>query len=113
MQGERAGVRGRFCLALVLTLATSTATASSRQETYDHILDSVVAHHHLPGIALGVIGHGKIVYTATRGETIAGSSHMIDTDTLFKIASNSKAMATALLARYTPTPGSTCIPARR
>jgi CubicO group peptidase (beta-lactamase class C family) len=95
-------VRGRLCFALVLTLATITATAAAQQPpspTYDHILDSVVARYHLPGIALGVIEHGKVVYTAPRGETVAGSGHKIDAHTLFKIASNSKAMTTALLGR--------------
>ena len=59
----------------------------------------MVARYHLPGIAVGVIENGKVVYTATRGETIAGSGTKIDADTLFKIASNSKAMTTALLGR--------------
>ena len=98
--GERAGVRGRLGFALILALAASTAIADqNRSPTYDHILDTVVARYHLPGIALGVIEHGKVVYTATRGETVAGSGHKIDARTLFKIASNSKAMTTALLGR--------------
>ena len=58
-------MRGRFCFSLILTLATFTATATPHQQpnpTYEHILDSVVARYHLPGIALGVIEHGKVVY---------------------------------------------------
>ena len=101
-QGERAGVRGRLGFALALTLATFTATATPHQQpnpTYDRILDAVVARYHLPGIAVGVIENGKVVYTATRGETVAGSGHQVDASTLFKIASNSKAMTTALLGR--------------
>ena len=42
---------------------------------------------------------GKVIYTRTAGETIAGSGQPIDADTLFKIASNSKAMTTGVLAR--------------
>src|SRR5690606_2282286 len=53
----------------------------------------------LPGLALGVIHDGKVVYTRTAGELIAGSGRKIDNDTLFKIASNSKAMTTGVLAR--------------
>ena len=100
--GERVGVRGRLGLALTLTLTACIATAAPHRppnQTYDHLLDTVVARYHLPGIALGVIDHGKVVYTATRGETVAGSGRKIDADTLFKIASNSKAMTTALLGR--------------
>ena len=58
-----------------------------------------MARYHLPGIAVGVIEHGKVVYIGTRGETVAGSGHNITTQTQFKIASNSKAMTTSLLAR--------------
>ncbi len=98
--GERAGVRGRFFSMLALILTTSTAIAAQNPtQTYDHIVDAVVARYHLPGIAVGVIDHGKVVYIGTRGETMAGSGHRIDADTLFKIASNSKAMTTALLGR--------------
>ena len=41
----------------------------------------------------------RVIYTRTAGETIAGSGQRIDSRTLFKIASNSKAMTTGVLAR--------------
>jgi CubicO group peptidase (beta-lactamase class C family) len=90
-----------FTLPCVATFAaqTSSASASPEAHTYDHILDTVVARYHLPGIALGVIENGKVVYVATRGETVAGSGQKITPRTLFEIASNSKAMTTALLGR--------------
>jgi microsomal dipeptidase-like Zn-dependent dipeptidase/CubicO group peptidase (beta-lactamase class C family) len=66
---------------------------------YDRLFDEAMSRFKLPGLAVGVIEHGKIVYTRTAGERIAGSGQAIDRDTLFKIASNSKAMTTALLAR--------------
>jgi len=103
--GERVGVRGRLCLALLAVLALACSAHAATPATppangdYDRILDAVVARYHLPGIALGVIEHGKVVYVATRGETVAGSGHRITPRTLFKIASNSKAMTTALLGR--------------
>jgi len=40
-----------------------------------------------------------VVFTGMRGERRAGSGERIDADTLFKIASNSKAMTAAVLAR--------------
>ena len=90
-----------FTLPCVTGLAAQAPSASVAPEarTYDRVLDAVVARYHLPGIALGVIERGKVVYVATRGETIAGSGHKITPRTLFKIASNSKAMTTALLGR--------------
>ena len=65
----------------------------------DRIVDDVVAHYRLPGIAIGVLENGKITYVGTRGETVAGSGHPITRDTVFKIASNSKAMTASVLAR--------------
>ena len=65
----------------------------------DEIIDEVIARYHLPGIAVGVISDGEIIYTRTSGELIAGSGQRVNADTLFKIASNSKAMTTGMLAR--------------
>ncbi|WP_313347764.1 serine hydrolase domain-containing protein [Stenotrophomonas sp.] len=63
------------------------------------MLDDTVAQHHLPGIAMAVVEDGQVVFTGTRGQRRAGSGEPIDADTLFKIASNSKAMTAAVLAR--------------
>ncbi len=62
-------------------------------------IDAAIARYHLPGIAVGVIRGGHLVHVHTAGERTAGSGQMITTDTLFKIASNSKAMTASLLAR--------------
>ncbi len=80
----------------VTTVAEHT---NARSATYDRIVDQVIARYHLPGIAVGVIENGAIVYTRTAGETTTGSGQPVNAETLFKIASNSKAMTTALLAR--------------
>jgi CubicO group peptidase (beta-lactamase class C family) len=74
-------------------------TATSRTKTFDAIFDAVLAEYHLPGMALGVVEDGKVIYTRTAGELVAGGAQPIDADTLFKIASNTKAMTTGLLAR--------------
>jgi CubicO group peptidase (beta-lactamase class C family) len=65
----------------------------------DAIVDEVIVRYHLPGIAVGVVRDGRVIYTRTAGETVAGSKQAVDADTLFKIASNSKAMTAAVLAR--------------
>lgn len=75
------------------------AATSEMVASVDRIFDEVVARYRLPGMALGVIVDGQIVHTRTAGELIADSKQAVDNDTLFKIASNSKAMTTALLAR--------------
>ena len=88
----------RSLLFLLLPLAVASAHASP-EATFDPMLDATVQHYHLPGIAMAVVDNGEVVYTGTRGERRAGSGEPIDADTLFKIASNSKAMTAAVLAR--------------
>ena len=75
------------------------STQSSMEKSIDAAFDDVYARYRLPGLALGVVRDGEIIYTRTVGETSAGSGEHIDNRTLFKIASNSKAMTTGVLAR--------------
>ena len=79
----------------------STTLASERpgNAELDAIVDATAARYRLPGIAVGVIEDGKVVYTGTRGELASGSGQPITSHTLFKIASNSKAMTASVLAR--------------
>ena len=81
------------------TLAHAATPASAETRALDKIVDATIARYHLPGLAVGVIENGKVIYVRTAGETVAGSGHKITPQTLFKIASNSKAMTTALLGR--------------
>lgn len=89
----------RWLAALVLLAGASSASAQVAKPALDGAVDAVVARYRLPGIAVGVIEDGKIVYTATRGELARGGGQAVTPQTLFKIASNSKAMTGALLAR--------------
>ncbi|WP_426701980.1 serine hydrolase [Rhodanobacter sp. Col0626] len=96
--GQRRGGLRWGALALLL-LVSPLVTAQTNDPAYDKIVDATIARYHLPGIAVGVIENGQVVYVRTAGETVAGSGHKITPETLFKIASNSKAMTTALLGR--------------
>ncbi len=99
------------CLALVAACAGPVAAGETEKQdeaasatrsqdaALDAIVDEAVKRYHLPGIAVGVIEDGRVAYTATRGEIAAGSGEAIDRKTLFKIASNSKAMTASVLAR--------------
>src|SRR4051812_42830837 len=66
----------------------SLPTQSSMEKSIDAAFDDVYSRYRLPGLALGVVRDGEVIYTRSVGET-----------TLFKIASNSKAMTTGVLAR--------------
>ena len=66
----------------------SLPTQSSMEKSIDAAFDDVNSRYRLPGLALGVVRDGKVIYTRTAGS-----------QALFKIASNSKAMTTGVLAR--------------
>ncbi|HVR82098.1 MAG TPA: serine hydrolase domain-containing protein [Luteimonas sp.] len=84
-----------FALALLPARAATTADHAE----LDADVTAVVARYQLPGIAVGVIENGEVVYVRTVGELVAGSGEPVTPDTLFKIASNSKAMTASVLAR--------------
>ncbi len=97
---EGVGVKGLLLISALFIAGTAqAATPNPKNQALDKIVDTVIARYHLPGIAVGVIENGEVVYTRVAGETIAGSGEKITPQTLFKIASNSKAMTTALLGR--------------
>ncbi|WP_430391435.1 serine hydrolase [Dyella sp. 20L07] len=90
----------RLAAALIGLLAgAATAQSSSPATRIDPIVEAAMTRYHLAGMAVGVIEHGEVVYVRTLGERVAGSGQSITPDTLFKIASNSKAMTSTLLAR--------------
>lgn len=75
------------------------ATSSVRQQRFDEAFEQTFERYQLPGLAVAVIQDDRVIYQRTAGEREAGSGDSIGADTLFKIASNSKAMTTGLLAR--------------
>ena len=93
-------------VALLLTLALAVPqlhaagpASGQRAEAIDAAVRATIERYRLPGIAVGVIEDGKVVYARGHGEAVAGSGNPVTTQTLFKIASNSKAMTAAVLAR--------------
>ena len=81
---------------LLAALAAPSAAAAGTA-SLDADVAAVVRHEHLPGLAMAVIENGQVVHHHAEGSR--GDGGRIDQDTLFKIASNSKAMTAALLAR--------------
>lgn len=103
-------MHGRTFGLVVLTFSVAACTAhppgsgaqttqSSMEKSIDAAFEDVYTRYRLPGLVLGVVRDGKVIYTRTAGETSPGSGQRIDSSTLFKIASNSKAMTTGVLAR--------------
>ncbi|WP_286074802.1 serine hydrolase domain-containing protein [Stenotrophomonas sp. 59] len=83
---------------LILAAALAAPSASSADSAaIEADIAAVVQAEHLPGLALAVVEDGRVVHRHAGGAR--GDGGRIDEDTLFKIASNSKAMTAALLAR--------------
>ena len=53
----------------------------------------------LPGVALGIVQDGKVVFAGGFGVRELGRNEAVDADTLFMIASNTKALTTLLLGK--------------
>lgn len=92
-------LRFHHLFALLTAVSLASHAAEPGDAAIDAAFDDAVARYHLPGLAVGVVQDGEIVYSRTSGELAAGAGKKIDNDTLFKIASNSKAMTAAVLAR--------------
>lgn len=86
-------------LLLAVFAAAAAAPIESERAFVERAVDETVVRYGLPGIAVGVVLPSGEAVRVVRGERLAGSGEKIDGDTLFKIASNTKAMTAALLAR--------------
>ncbi|KAF1694592.1 serine hydrolase domain-containing protein [Pseudoxanthomonas koreensis] len=85
--------------AIAAAPAASPPVDADARAAIARAVDETVARYGLPGIAVGVIEDGRVVAVETRGELAAGAGQPVTSATLFKIASNTKAMTAAVLAR--------------
>jgi beta-lactamase class C len=65
---------------------------------FDAMAQQVVDRTHIPGMAMAIVQDGKILVMKGYGTTEAGGSEPITTDTVFRLASLSKAFAGTLAA---------------
>lgn len=72
---------------------------AARVENLRGFVESARTQMSVPGIGLGIIDHGKVVYAGGLGVRQLGKPEPVDADTLFMIASNSKALTTLMLAK--------------
>ena len=86
-----------LALAFCATAVQAATSKPAQDADYDRLVHAVIAHYELPGVAVGVIDHGKIIYKRTYGTQPSGKP--IDADTLFELGSTTKAMTVTLLAR--------------
>ena len=86
-----------------ITLALpSLAVAQDHKELTETEIDALVERAReafdVPGIAVGVIREGEVIHAKGYGLRKLGKADKVDADTLFQIASNTKAMTSAALA---------------
>ena len=84
-------------LIAVLLGACATQPQLSTREIDALVLDAM-QEFSVPGVAVGVIKDGVVVHAAGYGVTELGLSEPVDTQTLFRVASTSKAFTSASLA---------------
>jgi beta-lactamase class C len=75
-------------------LPAARVTAALKE--YNHWLDQLEADDHTAGLATAVVIDGKVRYERTMGYADAGNDIEVKPDTVFRLASLSKAFATAL-----------------
>ena len=67
-------------------------------DAIDRLASRAMTAFDVPGMAIGVVKDGAVVYARGHGVRELGRDGAIDTDTPFKVASNSKAFTAAALA---------------
>lgn len=89
--------RWKLGLALLLSSARLLAAPLTPGEI-DRLADKTMTQFQVPGMAIGVVKDGKLVFARGYGVRAVGGHEPVDADTVFAIASNTKAFTTAALA---------------
>ena len=91
----------RYTLSLVVFVSFFFSTLLAQEslpENFDSWVESSRQDWKIPGMAIGIVKDGKIIYAKGFGERLLGSGQEVDANTTFSIASVSKNMTAAALA---------------
>ena len=72
---------------------------ATRIEALRQLVENAHQQFNVPGVAIGIVQDGKVVLAEGFGVRALGKPDKVDADTLFMIASNTKAMTTLMLAK--------------
>ncbi|HYM87328.1 MAG TPA: serine hydrolase domain-containing protein, partial [Pseudoxanthomonas sp.] len=72
---------------------------ATRIETLKQFVESARQQFDVPGVAIGILQDGKVVLAEGFGVRELGKPDKVNADTLFMVASNTKAMTTLMLAK--------------
>jgi CubicO group peptidase (beta-lactamase class C family) len=88
---------GLLVLIFVLQLSAFSQTLEEKLKEIDDYANVVMATHKGPGMAIAIVKDDKVAFAKGYGVRELGKSDPVDQNTLFAIASNSKAFTTASL----------------
>jgi CubicO group peptidase (beta-lactamase class C family) len=87
------------CLLFIcLTPAIAFAQTNPNIQEFDNYVQQAVTGWHVPGLAITVVKDGKVVFAKGYGVRELGKPDKVDTQTIFAIASTTKAMTAACAA---------------
>ena len=75
------------------------ALDAARIKVLTEFVENAMKAASVPGVGLGLVENGKVVFAGGFGVRELGKPAKVDADTLFMIASNTKALSTLLLAK--------------
>jgi len=90
--------KSRFAILVILLVATTMANAQAISSAQiDSLTELTLKTFDVPGIAVAVIKDGKVIHAKGYGVQSLKTGKKVDENTLFGIASNSKAFTSAAL----------------
>lgn len=87
-----------FVFILVFQLPIFTQTLEEKLKEIDDYANAVIATHKGPGMAIAIVKDDKVAFAKGYGVRELGKSEPVDENTVFAIASNTKAFTAASLA---------------
>ncbi|MES2544322.1 MAG: serine hydrolase [Bacteroidota bacterium] len=88
----------KYILLLAFGIFHLTSFAQISEKQIDELVEKTLTSFNVPGIAVAVVKDGKIIHSKGYGVKSILTKEKVDANTLFGIASNSKAFTTAALA---------------
>lgn len=88
----------QFAIALLLCAAIPAAGQQLDAKTVDRVVTNTMAAWQIPGAAIAIVKNDRVVYVKGYGTKELGGRDPITPDTLFQIASTSKAFTTTAIA---------------
>lgn len=89
----------RYALSFIVVISvfSSSLRAQSLPKNFDSWVEAGRKDWKIPGMAVGIVKDGKVIYTKGFGEKRLGSGERVDANTIFSIASVSKNITAAAL----------------